>query len=69
MCDCSLKEKKRGKKKWVKGLDNSGNIEGFFQRMRQKVFPVPRRKIMRDNVSIHRGDRDAGSPGSAIILA
>jgi len=30
MRDCSLKEKKRGKKKWVKGLDNSGNIEGFF---------------------------------------
>jgi hypothetical protein len=27
MCNCSLKEKKRGKKKWVKGLDNSGNIE------------------------------------------
>ena len=30
MYDCSLKEKKRGKKKWVKGLDNSGNIESFF---------------------------------------
>src|SRR5215510_9339668 len=27
-CATALKEKKRGKKKWVKGLDNSGNIEG-----------------------------------------
>jgi hypothetical protein len=24
-----FEEKKRGKKKWVKGLDNSGNIEGI----------------------------------------
>jgi hypothetical protein len=28
-CATALKEKKRGKKKWVKGLDNGGNIEGI----------------------------------------
>jgi hypothetical protein len=28
-CTTALKEKKRGKKKWVKGLDNGGNIEGI----------------------------------------
>jgi hypothetical protein len=25
-----LKKRREGRKKWVKGLDNRGNIEGFF---------------------------------------
>jgi hypothetical protein len=30
-----LKKRREGRKKWEKGLDKSGNIEGFF------IFPVP----------------------------
>jgi hypothetical protein len=29
-----FEEKKRGKKKWVKGLDNSGNIEEHYPDLR-----------------------------------
>jgi hypothetical protein len=30
-----LKKKSEGRKKWEKGLDNSGNIEGMC------IFPIP----------------------------
>jgi hypothetical protein len=34
-----LKKRREERKKWVKGLDNSGNIEGFF------IFAIPEAPI------------------------
>jgi len=50
-----LKKRSEGRKKWEKGLDNSGNIEGNSATNRVLAIETPRRtmlKLMKAEVSV-----------------